>query len=424
MSGAPGAAAARAPIFYGWVVVAGAFVVLFLAFGSAYAFTTFFESLAREFQASRGRVSLVFSIAGFIYFSLGAASGALADRLGPRWIIAAGMVVTGTGLFLAGRAQTLEGVYAAYGLGVGIGVGLAYVPAVGAVQRWFIRRRGLASGLAVAGIGVGTLAVPALAAFLIDWGGWRYAYQVLGVLVLVGGVGAAMAVEGRPERRGLRPEGEPPLDGQGAGDGAAAAGGARLSEALRARPFWVLYASSFMVSLGLFIPFVHLVPYALDRGLGQATGVMLLGLIGVGSTVGRFLLAGVADRFGRRRSLAVLFAGMALMMAWWLVAQSRVELVVFAFIFGSCYGGFVALAPALTVDFFGGRNAGAIIGVLYTCVGFGTLAGPTLAGVAFDLWGSYRLPIGAGAAAALAGALLITFLEEPEAWRRRAGVSD
>ena len=169
-------------MFHGWRVVAGAFAVTFVGFGSAYTFSAFVESLQQDFAASRGSVSLVFSLAGFLYFGLGIVSGPLADRWGSRRLAVVGMILVGVGLALASAARTLVEVYVAYGLGVGLGVGCSYVPAVGAVQRWFVRRRGFASGLAVSGIGVGTLLMPPLAALLIEGMGWRNAYLLLGCL--------------------------------------------------------------------------------------------------------------------------------------------------------------------------------------------------------------------------------------------------
>ena len=164
---------ARPRIFHGWWVVTAAFAVTFVGFGSAYTFSAFVESLQRDFGASRGSVSLVFSLAGFLYFGLGIVSGPLADRFGSRRLAVAGMIMTGLGLAAASLARSLFEVYAAYGLGVGLGVGCAYVPAIGAVQRWFVRRRGFASGLAVSGIGMGTLVMPPLASLLIETLGWR-----------------------------------------------------------------------------------------------------------------------------------------------------------------------------------------------------------------------------------------------------------
>ncbi len=417
----------RPTVFHGWIVVAASFVVLFLGFGSAYSFGMFFESLQREFRADRGSISLMFSVSGFLYFALGALSGRIADRLGPRRVVIFGIAVTGAGLLLASQAETLRQVFAAYALGVGIGIGFVYVPAVGVVQRWFVRRRGLASGIAVTGIGLGTLCVPPLAAALIDWGGWRGAYLVLGIMVLVGGGTAALLIDDSPDRRGLLPDGDVASDTErrlGAEIAATPAGpadaGIGLAQALRSRPFWMLYAAVFLVSLGLFLPFVHLVPYAQDSGLSKSTGVMLFAMIGVGSTAGRFLFGGLADRLGRRRFLAVLYVGIAAMLLWWPIATSTVELVVFALVFGACYGGFVALAPAVSADYFDGKDMIGILGILYSSVAVGILAGPFLAGVAFDLWQSYELPILAVSAASLAAAVIVLLAEDPAHWRGRA----
>jgi MFS family permease len=201
-------------IFRGWLVVAAAFAVTFVGFGCAYTFSAFVESLQHDFGASRGSVSLVFSLAGFLYFGLGIVSGPLADRVGSRRLAVGGMILTGLGLAAASAAQSLLEVYAAYGLGVGLGVGCAYVPAIGAVQRWFVRRRGFASGLAVSGIGVGTLAMPSLASLLIEMLGWRGAYLALGALAAILGGGMALLIENDPRDRGLSPDGDPPQSGR------------------------------------------------------------------------------------------------------------------------------------------------------------------------------------------------------------------
>ncbi|RQZ80390.1 MFS transporter [Burkholderia cepacia] len=428
--------------FYGWYVVAAAFAVTFVGFGSAYTFSAFVESLQRDFAASRGQISLVFSLAGFLYFGFGIVSGPLADRFGSRRLAVAGMLLTATGLAAAGAAHTLLQVYVAYGLGVGFGVGCAYVPAVGAVQRWFVRRRGFTSGLAVAGIGVGTLVMPPLASTLIAQVGWRGAYFTLAVIAVVIGAGMSLLIENDPRARGLLPDGEaahePGGGAQVAGRGAgasvsgAAAGrqpvaasapaGATVREAVMSRPFASLYAACLACSFGVFVPFVHLVPYALDHGVAPSTAVLLLGAIGVGSTAGRFFLGGLADRFGRRASLLAMFAGMAVALVAWAGAGTVATLAAFALVFGVFYGGWVAVLPAVVMDYFGGRNVSGIIGVLYTSVAFGTLIGPAAAGFIYDAGGGYLVPILASAAAnAIAFAIVATTGRAPVAARAARG---
>jgi MFS family permease len=379
--------------FYGWFVVAAAFTVTFVGFGSAYTFSAFVESLQREFAASRGSVSLVFSLAGFLYFGLGILTGPLADRFGARALSLVGMVMVGIGLCCAGMAHTLEQVYVAYGLGMGLGVGCSYVPAVAVVQRWFIKRRGFTSGLAVSGIGVGTLVMPPLASQLVGALGWRHAYVALGILAVVVGVGMASLIENDPRDRGLAPDG----DALQAGEARQAPKGFSVRAAVRSRRFVGLYAACLVCAFGLFVPFVHLVPFALDHGVAQSRAVLLLGAIGVGSTAGRFALGGLADRWGRELTLVLMFAGMALVLMCWILATAYWGMTAVALAYGVVYGGFVAVLPALVMDYFGGRNVSSIIGILYTSVALGTLFGPSAAGFAFDLSHSYTLPILIGA---------------------------
>jgi MFS family permease len=382
-------------VYYGWYVVAAAFVVNFIGFGCVYTFSTFVASLQDDFSASRGSVSLVFSLAGFLYFGLGIVSGPLADRWGSRRLAVIGMLLMGLGMAAASAARSLIEVYVAYGLGVGLGVGCSYVPSIGAVQRWFVRRRGLASGLAVSGIGVGTLAMPPLAAIFINALGWREAYLALGGLAAVLGGGAALLIENDPHDYGLDLHGDQGRLGMQTKQGV----GMSLREAIRSRRFIGLYAACLICSFGVFVPFVHLVPYARDHGIPQSSAVLLLALIGVGSTAGRFFLGGAADRVGRRLALLITYAGMAITLGMWAVSTGLWALGVFAFSYGVIYGGWVALLPALVADYFGGRNVTGIIGILFSSVAIGTLIGPAAAGFAFDMSHSYTLPILAGACA-------------------------
>src|SRR5260370_1341268 len=322
-------------IFYGWLVVAAAFAVTFVGFGCAYTFSAFVEPLQRDFGASRGSVSLVFPLAGFVYCGLGVISGPLAARFGCRGLAVAGMLLTGLGVRAGRGAGSLPEVSRPCGRGGGLGVGSAYVPAIGAVQRWFVRRRGLASGLAVSGIGIGTLVMPPLASFLIAMLGWRGAYLALGALAATLGGGLALLIENDPRDRGLGPDGDPLR----AGAQPARGEGASVRAAIRSPRFISLYAACLICAFGVFVPFAHLVPYARDHGVAPSSAVLLLGVIGVGSTAGRFFLGGLADRIGRQRSLLLMFIGMAVALAVWVISTGIWSLAAFAFLYGVFYGG-------------------------------------------------------------------------------------
>ncbi len=406
-------------IYFGWFVVAAAFMVLLICFGIAYSFASFFDGLEMDFQASRGDISLVFSIAGFLYFSLGALSGPLSDRLGSRPVVAFGMSLIAGGLLASSVAQSLWQVYLSYGVAVGVGIGFAYVPSVGVLQRWFVRRRGLATGLAVAGIGVGTLVVPPISRFLVETLGWRGAFQALAGVTLVIGLAAAWMLYPSPGARGLYPDG----DGTPVGEGASMSG-LPLGVALASRPFWLLFTASAIASLGMFVPFVHLVKFSVDHGHDESWSIFLISLIGVGSMSGRIILGGVADRLGRHRAVVTMFIGLALVQSWWYLSTSFWALAVYAVVFGLFYGGYVALAPALAADYFGVKNVGGILGVLYSGTALGNLVGPVAAGFAFDLSGGYELPIAASASASFLAVAVILLLCSPAQWRRHKMIHD
>lgn len=387
----------RGSVYYGWAVVAAAFTLMFTGFGVVYTFAAFFKAFQAEFGAPRGHVSLVFSLCAFVYFMLGAPAGMLADRFGPRRVSLVGAAALALGLAGASLAPSLDMLYVAYSAGIGIGVGLTYVPSVGAVQPWFLRRRAFATGIAVAGIGAGNLVVPPLAAWWIELYGWRGAYLVLaGFALLLAGI-AACIIDNNPARRELRNGAKPermvakePLQGS------------TLPQALGSKDFWILYASLFLPTIGVFVPMVHLAPYATDLGHPESAGVMLVSLIGLGSLLGRFTVGGLADRMGRLKSMALMYAGLGLcFIAWW-QSQSLWALVAVSVGMGLFYGGFVATMPAVVMDIFGGRAVSAIIGWLYTAPGIGTLIGPPLAGYGYDRLGSYDAPI--------LGAALLSFL--------------
>jgi MFS family permease len=374
---------------YGWVVVGAAFTLMFVGFSAAYSFAAFFGTFESEFGASRADIALVFSLAAFVWFLSGAPAGVLADRYGVRRVAAAGVACIVAALVIAAEARSLGLLYATYSIGLGLGVGLTYVPSVGAVQPWFKANRALASGLAVAGIGAGNVAGPLFAVWWIDAFGWRGAYLAFALFALVLGGLAALAIKEAEHRRTGTQE------------------GIALSAAVKTAPFWLLFASLLLSCIGLFVPMVHLGPYALDAGHSAPQAVTLVSLIGLGSLLGRFAIGGPADRLGRIPSLAAMYAGLGTMFVLWWTATAYWVLALFALAFGVCYGAYVALLPTIVMDLYGPRSVTGIIGCLYTGCGFGTLLGPWLAGAAYDAWGSYHAPIAAGAVFSFAAAACV-----------------
>jgi len=366
----------------GWRNVAVAFVAMFVVFGVAYSFGAFFAPMAAEFGSGSGATSGVFSVTAFAYFLLGSLSGRAVDRFGPRPVLLTGAVAMGLGLALTSQVDRLGMGYVTYGLGVGVGVACGYVPMVAVVGGWFDRRRGTALGVAVAGIGLGTLLAAPLAAALIERYGWRSTYLLFaGASALLLSACALLAsAPPRPAGHAARP----------------------LGEVVRTPAFASLYASTLLLSLALFVPFVFLPPFAVAQGAGAVAAATLVGVIGIASVAGRLLIGTLADRLGRVPSYLGCFAVMAASYLLWLGASSYPWLVVFAVVLGVGYGGFIALNPAVIAELFGVHGLGALVGLIYTSAAVGALVGPPAAGLLIDATGTYRWAILAAMLAATA----------------------
>ena len=351
-----------------WRMAATAFVSYFTVYGVMYSFGAFFKPIAAEFGADRAATSIVFSLTATVYSILGLFAGGISDRLGPRRVLLGGACALAAGLVLTASMHSLAGIYVAYGAGVGLAIACGYVPMLAAVGGWFERYRNAAMGVAVAGIGAGTLTVSPLAALLIDHFGWRGAYRILGGAGGVAMMLCAMVAEAPP-----RPATNAPF---------------RFASYFRSGDFVQLYISLLLVSIPVYIPFVYLVGFAESRGIGEVPAAALVGFVGAASLVGRLGFGPLATRLGGvlpmyRLSLLT----MAFSYLIWPFVFNYWMLVLFTVVMGSAYGGMVALSPAVVADLFGVEGLGTTLGALYTSFSISALAGPPLVGFAIDRGG-------------------------------------
>ena len=372
-----------------WLVVVAAFVAMFTSFGVAYSFGAFLVPMGVALGSGPGATAVVFSLTTMAFFGLGALSGPAVDRFGPRRVVLFGALAMGLGLVLTSRATALWQACLGHGLGVGLGVACSYVPLVAVVGGWFTRRRTLAVGIAVSGIGLGTLLVAPWAADLITRYGWREAYLVLAAVSTATLAGCALLVRAAPVTTGAE--------------------AAPLLSRLRTPTYLRLYLSGLLLSIVLYVPFVHLPAYAVSRGAGDVAAATLVGVIGAASIVGRLALGAAAARTGVLRTYQACFVLMAGSFLLWLGAPDYPRLVVFAVLLGVGYGGFVALGPALVAELFGVRGLGGLLGVLYTSAGVGSAIGPPVAGAVIGATGDHvHVIVAALAVGALATAVVLT----------------
>jgi MFS family permease len=352
----------------GWVAVGCAF------FGITYSFGAFFDSMSSEFDTGRGATSAIFSITTFIFFTGGIISGNLADRFGPKPVVIFGGLTMG---------------YITYGLGVGIGVACGYVPMLAVVGAWFEKRRAAALGVAVTGVGLGTLLTAPLAAALITTYGWRQTYVIFGISSVVGLILCGFFTP------------RPPISIE-------QQAGIRLRELAQAPVFRYMYFAGFFITLALFVPFVFLVPYARIQGINEVAAASLVGIIGGASIAGRLAFGALGDKISRIRLFQATFIIVSVSyLIWLLAAHSYTLLVLYAVLLGVGYGGFIVLSPTVAAEIFGLAGLGTILGAMYTAAGFGGLLGPTMAGYMIDKTGSYHTAIAAAMVLAFIAFLLL-----------------
>ena len=372
--------------YHGWRIVAGAFLILFTAYGAQYCFGVFFAALLADFHWSRTGLSGVFSLYAFTYCVSGFPAGRLTDRFGPRRVIGAGAVFLGGALVAMASVGALWQAYVLYGVVAALGMGTAYVPCNTTVVRWFARRRGLATGIASSGASLGTLVLPPLAQLAVGTLGWRGAYVVGGTVVLVVVLLTAQIMRRDPESLGLHPDGQPSPTLAASG----ATGGLSLGEAVRTRALWLLGLAFSATWIPVFIPLVHLVPFARDLGHSPLAAAWTISATGAGAVLGRLTMGAVSDRIGRRTTIA---GGMLLQTLAFLgfsVVRDLTPLYATAVVFGFSYGTISTLFAAIIGDFFGREQAGSIVGFVFMLAGSMAAWGTLGAGAVYDATGSYR----------------------------------
>jgi len=386
-------------LFRGWYVVVAVHLLLALIFGAAYSFGAFFSSIQANFDAGRFSTASIFSFTALTYYVVGVFSGAWSDRTSVRKVTSIGIVLLSMGFLLSSLLSTSMALFlATFCSLVGLGVGLVYVPAVSTIQRWFVIHRSSASGLALAGTGLGTLIGPTLAGTLMRHLSWQTTMQVYAAAIALLGLAATGTLRGKPQDVGLHPDGIVPCRG---GTSDLSASGLTLMESIRKGYFWWFFGAIFFGSIGLFLALVHINPYARQQGLDVTHANLLIGLIGVGNIGGRLLLGRLGDRMGHQRFLIVVTLSLVALCGLWSVATDFAMLAVFSLLFGAANGGCIALYPAVASAWFGTRNLGAILGALYIAVGIAAVAGGSVAGLLYDVYQSYHLSISLAGVCAL-----------------------
>jgi predicted MFS family arabinose efflux permease len=361
-----------------WIAAFAAAAANGFAFGTAYTFGTFFESMADDFGTERGSTALLFGTTLLFFFGFGIVSGPLSDRFGQQRLLLTGGVLFVSGVALTAQVDSLAVGFLTYGIGVGIGSGCFVAPLTAYVGQLFVRHRALALGVVATGNGIGTLVLSPLAARLIDAEDWRYGYTVIAIAGAVVFAIALPAVWRPPDPR-IQPAADPTT--------------ADVSF-VRLPAFRALFVSGMLMSIGLFVAFAFVVPFATDEGISSSGASRLVAVIGLSSIAGRLSLTNATSRFGAVRVYQGALAIQPIAYLIWLVAGGNYALLVtFAVVLGVSYGGFVAVAPAVVIELFGTAGLGRKMGTVFFSSGLGGFIGPPVAGFVADATSGRSTPI-------------------------------
>lgn len=377
---------------YGWVIVAAVFLVHVFVLGNLYSFGVFYPVYIDAFNGNKASVAWVGSIGAGLMVGLGVKTGAWADQYGNDRIVFLGGCFVGAGFLLASYATELWHLYLTQGVLAGIGYSLAFIAGVSVVGQWFEKRRGLAVGIAVAGSGLGQFAISLITGKLIDENGWRFALRILALICFAGLIICSLFIK-RLIPRIKRVSAESPL------------------VHFQDRNFTLLFLGSLLTSLGMFMPYTHLLIYAEGHGVPKSSAVFILSMVGISSAVGRIMVGLFADMYGRLFMFRVcIFFGGASTLCW-MACQTFGQLMAYGIIFGFFAGGVISLTPGVVAELFGIKKLGTVLGALYSSNALGNLLSAPIGGFLYDAYGMYYPSISVAGGFVLSGLIFIYFID-------------
>jgi MFS family permease len=368
-------------ISYGWIVVTCSLIIL-VAFGTLIGtFSIFLEPLANQFGWERGALSAAFSICTFLGGLFAIVTGRLTDRYGPRLLVTITGVITGIIMFGMAEVSTLWQVYLLWGVLGAVAMSCCIVPVSSTIPRWFTAKRGLAISMGIIGMALGGAVWPVLAQSLINSFEWQQAFRIMGIVAFIGIIIPAQFLKSPPsqiQETDVNTQEKPLI----------AIEGLTLKQSAKTAKFWIFGIILFLHNFYIMTILVHLVPYAKDIGITPLTAASALSLFIIVSLAAQLVAAFVVDKLGGVKVL--FFSLIAAMLSLLLLpfTVSAALLFLFAVMLGIT-GAMNTLQMIVTVELFGTKYLGTVLGVVLFFGTFGGALGPLFAGGIYDMAGSY-----------------------------------
>ena len=402
----------RAKVFYGWWVALAAALGLFLNTATiiVFSFGFFATAIGQEFHSGRAKISLAFTIHNLTAALCVPLAGRLVDRYGPRRVLLPFTAVLG--LILVSSRILTEAIWQLYLFYFALGIisgGAGAMPYTDVVSHWFDRHRGLALSVMMLGMGLGAIVIPSVAQRLIATLGWRLSYSVFGLAILLIPLPVVAAfLKERPENMGLLPDGDAQV--HSSTTSALNECGLTLREAVHTSSFWLIACVLFLVTASVHASFIHLPAIMIDRGSTAQLAAFASSLFGVGLFLGRVGCGYLLDLFFAPRVAALLFAAVAIGIAFLGLGHTIWSAFIAALLVGLGIGAEVDIIAYLTSRYFGLRSYGAIFGWIWAVFGVSGGLGAYLMGLGFDKTGSYVVPLSGFFCASVLATLLILSL--------------
>jgi OFA family oxalate/formate antiporter-like MFS transporter len=382
-----------------WLIVASA-IIIQLCLGAVYAFSILVPPLEAEFGWKRLETSPAFTIALLVFSLSMIPAGRFQDRKGPRLVASAGGIILGLGMILSSFTDSLLWLYMSYGVVGGIGIGLTYVTPITTCVKWFPEKKGLITGLAVFGFGAGSIIFAPFWTFLIEAMGWRNTFLLTGVLFTCLILPSAQVLRNPPE------DFQPPASKITSKSLVVKDLGPQ--DMLKRASFYAIWISYWFGTAAGLMLIGHAKQITMElTGLKDLEASLIVSILGMFNSFGRIFWGFLGDRFGREKALALVFVLCS--SALFIIGSlyGLIPLFILGVVLaGLSFGGFLALYPAMTSDYYGTKNLGINYGIIFVAYGAGAILGPIMAGYFRTFFNSYIPPLFVAATLSIIGAFL------------------
>ena len=411
----------KTPFFYGWYIVAAAGTSMFVrnSVGSL-TLAVFVYPISLDLGWSRTLIGGAASLGGILSIAASPPVGWAVDKYGARLVLTLGVIFLGLSTISLTWATVPTAFYITYAIGRVIFTGPIPIAASVVVARWFVRKRGRATGMLSFCHTGGMILFPAVAALIIHLHNWQSAWFVLGILVIVIALApVALLIIQLPEDVGLYPDGaNPPRDTTTSSTDTSFNDPIwSLKEAISTPSLWILALATGSVYFIQSGTNLHQGAYFIDQGLSKGTSNLAIIFSALGAAIGSLAWGWASEKLPIR----YVFGGVGLLMgvsiALFTFVDTEIEAFIYASLFGAAVGGIIVVPPVAYADYFGRQSLGAIRGITEPFLALGQAIGSVLSGVIFDITGTYKGAFVTYAILGIAVTFLLLFAKPPKLYR-------